>query len=633
MQLARVGPWAGLLAVIALSVLVDVWDLAQNGFGNLYYAAAARSMTESWHNFFFVSFDSGGFISVDKPPVFLWIDGLSVRLFGFSSWSLLLPTTLAGAAGVGVTWFVLRRYFGTLAATIAGVVLALTPVVVAINRLNQPEPFYILALLGAAACTLLSLERRRWWVWLVLAGILVGVAFNTKMLAGWIPGPALVLAIMAGTEGAGRNAWRQWLPRLAVLGVTTLAASGVWVVVVDTWPSDDRPYVGGSTNNSVQNLILGYNGFDRVEGDPNDPAAPPPNLVNPTPTSASDDNRGPGLLRMFDDDHGGQIGWFLPFALVGGFISLWHWRDHRLQRSVIVLWLAWAFLCGSVFSFTRGTYHPYYTSALGPAVGALTGIGVITLNQLAGRHRAWLVVACVLALLTLWVQLDVSGRQDEFYGWLRTPMVIAVLAGVAIALVTIWQERVPVLAGLVIALAGLLLTPAAWSIYETAHATSDPISPRAGPRTNEEVPLLRQPARERATLEMVDWLRERRDYGTVWDVVVTNGRDASLLMVSYDLSVMALGGFRGDDPTLTPAEFAEIVATGKVRYVLVTGRIGNQGALPSDGTELPKAGVLAVFPAVVAACEPVSERIAPIRVVERGYIYDCAGHEAELASR
>ncbi len=140
---------AGLFAAVALALTINVWDLSANGFGNLYYAAAARSMTESWHNFFFVAFDSGGFISVDKPPVFLWIDAISVELFGFSSWSLLLPTAIAGAAGVAATWFIVWRYFGARPATIAGVVLALSPIVVAINRLNQPEPFYVLALLAA----------------------------------------------------------------------------------------------------------------------------------------------------------------------------------------------------------------------------------------------------------------------------------------------------------------------------------------------------------------------------------------------------------------------------------------------------------------------------------------------------
>jgi 4-amino-4-deoxy-L-arabinose transferase-like glycosyltransferase len=629
---ARRGPLLACLAIIVLSLTISVWDLSENGFGNLYYAVAARSMSESWHNFFFASFDPSGFISVDKPPVFLWIDSLSVRQFGFSSWSLLLPTAIVGAAGAGVTWFIVWRYFGAVAATIAGLILALTPIVVAINRLNQPEPFYILALLGAAACTLVSLEQKRWWTWTVLAGVLVGVAFNIKMLAGWIPGPALALAIVVGVEGTWRSAWRDWLPRLVVLGAVTLAVSASWALVVDSSPADERPYVGGSTDNTVSDLVLGYNGFKRVEGDPTEPAPLPPHLVNPPEPNSASNNIGPGLLRMFDREHGGQIAWFLPFALVVGFVVLWHWRDDRLRRASVVLWLGWLLLYGLVFSFTRGTYHPYYTSALGPAIGALTGIGVVALGQLRRRHIGWLAVGAVLALLTLWVQIDVSGRQDGFYDWLRPVIAIAVVGGLVLAAASVWQHRVPLALGMAVALIGLLLMPAAWSLHETAFATSNPVSPRAGPRVVQEISPLRVPARESSTLEMVQWLLEHRQPGTLWDVVLTNAQDAAPLMLKYDLTVMALGGFRSSDPTLTPAQFADRVAAGEVRYVLVTGRIAAQAAALADNPDLPKAGVAAVWPAVVAACEPATDRIAPLRVVERGYIYDCAGHEAELAS-
>src|SRR5439155_7897269 len=147
-------------------------------------AAAVRSMTLSWKNFFFGAVDPGGFITVDKPPVFLWIDALSARILGYSSLSLLLPSALAGAATVALVWLIVRRHFGALAATIAGLVLALTPISVAVYRLNLPDPFYILALVGAAGALMLSLDRgRRWWAWTIGAGILVGIAFNTKMLA------------------------------------------------------------------------------------------------------------------------------------------------------------------------------------------------------------------------------------------------------------------------------------------------------------------------------------------------------------------------------------------------------------------------------------------------------------------
>ena len=259
--------FVALAGVVLLALALNAWGLSKAGYGNTYYAAAVRSMTMSWKNFFFGAFDPGGFITVDKPPAFLWVGALSARIFGYSTWSILLPSAIAGAASVGLLWLIVRRYFGSTAATIAGLVLALSPISVAVNRLNLPEPFLILALIGAAGAVLRSLESRRWWAWTALAGFLVGVAFNTKMLDAWIPGPALALALVVGVRTISRTSARQLLARLAVLGVVTLVVSASWMLVADAWPASARPYIGGSTDNTVLDLALGYNGFSRVDGD------------------------------------------------------------------------------------------------------------------------------------------------------------------------------------------------------------------------------------------------------------------------------------------------------------------------------------------------------------------------------
>jgi 4-amino-4-deoxy-L-arabinose transferase-like glycosyltransferase len=197
-----------LASVTALALVLYTWGLSKAGYGNTYYAAAVRSMTMSWKNFFFGAFDPGGFITVDKPPAFLWVDALSARIFGYSTWSILLPSAVAGAAAVALLWLIVRRYFGLTAATISAIALALSPISVAVNRLNLPEPFLILALLGAAGAVLQSVDSRRWWAWTALAGLLVGVAFNIKMLAGWIPGPALALAIIVALPVVSRTSLR-----------------------------------------------------------------------------------------------------------------------------------------------------------------------------------------------------------------------------------------------------------------------------------------------------------------------------------------------------------------------------------------------------------------------------------------
>jgi 4-amino-4-deoxy-L-arabinose transferase-like glycosyltransferase len=289
--------WSIFLGVTLLAFVLYAWALSSNGYGNTYYAAAVRSMTMSWKNFFFAAFDPGGFITVDKPPVFLWVGALSARVFGYSSWSILLPSAFAGAASVSLLWLIVRRWFGLAAATISALVLALTPISVAVNRLNLPEPFLILALIGAAGCVMQSIESKRWWAWTAGAGFLVGVAFNTKMLGAWIPGPAFALAIVVAVPVISRVTVKETLTRLAVLAIVTFAVSASWMMVVDAWPASARPYVGGSEDNTELDLVLGYNGFGRVDGEDQGPGGG----GNRPVVAGQPPNAGGGQAPRFDD--------------------------------------------------------------------------------------------------------------------------------------------------------------------------------------------------------------------------------------------------------------------------------------------------------------------------------------------
>jgi len=664
--------------------------LSNAGYGNTYYAAAVRSMAESWHNFFFAAFDPGGFISVDKPPVFLWIDALSARVFGYSSLSLLLPSAFAGAIAVALLWLIMRRYFGVAAATIAALVLALTPISVAVNRLNLPEPFLVLALIAAAGCILRSLESKRWLWWTIAAGLLVGVAFNVKMLVGWIPGPALALALVVGMRGAWWFAWREWAPRLAVYGGVALLASLSWALVVDAWPASERPYVGGSQDNTVSDLVLGYNGIGRVEGEVgpgagggrggapgfdgrqqtpgggNGPAgftrgnngqAPPNGNGAPTANAGANFNGAGGIiagdpdpLRMFDEANGGQIAWFLPFAAIGGFFSLWRWRNDNVLRASVALWLAWVVLFGGVFSYTQGIYHSYYTAALAPGVAALVGMTCVALPDLVHRHKAWLLAGLAIAALTLYTQLVVAGRFDGFFDWVAPLTVAAVLAGITLMAVSAWSGRIPAPAGLAVIVAGLLLIPGAWSGYEAVHASSNTTLPQAGPRAGGAASRSfgSQPF-DSGVAQLAEWLQANEDAGATWDLVVSSAQGASRLIAEHEMSVMAIGGFSGSDPSITATEFGEYVAAGEVRYVQVSNGgfggfgptgggpgglgLGGPGLVPGGqgiGGSLTTAGATAVMAAVQAVCERVTDNTLPAQY--RGSIYDCAGKSAELGA-
>ena len=628
----RVAQWLPLVGVVALSFALNAWSLSVAGYGNTFYAAAVRSMTLSWKNFFFGAFDPGGFITVDKPPVFLWVGALSARIFGYSTWSILLPSAVAGAASVGLLWLIVRRYFGVTAATIAGLVLALSPISVAVDRLNLPEPFLILALVGAAGAVLQSLESRRWIAWTALAGFLVGVAFNTKMLAAWIPGPAFALAIAFATPEISWPAARHLLARLAVLALVTLVVSASWMMVVDVWPAADRPYVGGSTNNTVLDLALNYNGIGRVEGEGQAVGRPPP------VRTAGPGLNGPGgifggfpsVLRMFDDANGAQIGWLLVFAIGGGFFALWSWRKDPRRRAFAALFLGWIFLYGGIFSYAQGIFHTYYTSAMAPGVAALVGVGTVGLANAVRRDRRWLLAAFALIAATMWTQLEIAYRTPEFYEWVRPLMVLVVLAGVFVVIALAVFRR-PVISGLAISVAGLLFLPAAWSVSATANASLNATLPQAGPQIGVAGGTFGSRAFDDGTAGLAAWLTSHDDGTTTWQLVVPSSQNGSRLIAQYGLSVMALGGFLGRDDTIAIPGFADLVAKGSVRYVLLSGGAGRGGGFGRGVPRGQVSGPNAVLSAVRAACTPVTDRTLPAN--DRSSLYDCAGRATALRAQ
>jgi 4-amino-4-deoxy-L-arabinose transferase-like glycosyltransferase len=316
----------------------------------------------------------------------------------------------------------------------------------------------------------------------------------------------------------------------------------------------------------------------------------------------------------------------------------------------VVLWLGWTLLFGGVFSYTQGIYHSYYTSALAPGIAALTGMSVVGAAGLVRRNRGWIVAAVALALVTLWVQWTVAGRFTGFFDWVRPLTVIVVLAGLA-AIVASLRWRYLVTPGLAVVVAGLLFIPGAWSGHETAHASLNTTLPQAGPRQGAAGRTFGSDAFDNGITQLAAWLRSRDDTGARWDLVTANSQNASTLIARHELSVMALGGFMGRDPTITVHDFAQLVAAGDVRYVLVSGGMGGPGrgvparTVPGNGRQpqgpaivVPPqapagqsttAGANSVLAAVRAVCAPVTDDRLPAQF--RNGIYDCAGKADTLA--
>ncbi len=446
-----------------------IWGLGQSGWANSFYSAAVQAGTKSWKAFFFGSSDASNFITVDKPPASLWVMELSARLFGVNAWSILVPQALEGVATVGLLFVTVRRWFTPGAALLAGVVLALTPVATLMFRFNNPDAMLTLVLTAAAYAAVRAIEGGR-TKWMVFAGALIGFGFITKMLQALILLPVLVLVyLFAGPPKLGRR-----IVQLIYTGVALLLSAGWWVAAVQLTPAADRPYVGGSTNNSELNLIFGYNGFGRLSG-------------NETGSvgghGAAGSMWGPtGWNRLFLSSMGGQISWLIPGSLIGLVAVLWLTRRAPRTdrvRAAFLIFGGWLLVTGAVFSFAHGIIHPYYTVALAPAIGALVGMGASTL----WRRRQEIVPRLALAVAILasiaWAFV-ILGWSPTWYPALRWVVLVAgVAAALAIALLP--RARGVLAAGIAgFGIASIIAAPAAYALNTAATPHSGAI-PSAGP--------------------------------------------------------------------------------------------------------------------------------------------------------
>ncbi len=454
--------------MLSLAAVLNVWALARNGWANDYYAAAVKSMSSSWHDFLFASLDKTGVMTVDKPPLALWVQALSVRVFGFHSLSILLPQALMGVASVALVYDLVRRRFGRAGAFVAALALALTPITVAISRHNNPDSLLVLCCVAALWCTVRALEDPR-MRWLVAAGVCVGLGFETKMLVALVVVPGIVAAwLWVAPAARGRlHALRQLLAG----GGALLAVGGAWPLLVELTPAADRPWISGTSDNRVLSLIFEYNGLGRVDGQAGGPGGTGGTMFGGTP----------GPLRLLNSALGGQAGWLLGFALVGGVALLAASRLRRADaRSGWLLALGGAFVTTAVlFSSASGIFHPYYVSLLAPFAAVLVGAGAA---QLTGAGRSARVLAPLAVLAGVIVELVVRADYPGQLPWL--PPVLIVVGALAVLALVAFSSRAVRMAAIGAALAALLAAPSVWAFDTLGHTTSGTF-PAGGPASVE----------------------------------------------------------------------------------------------------------------------------------------------------
>jgi 4-amino-4-deoxy-L-arabinose transferase-like glycosyltransferase len=679
--LAVRAPRPELLGLVAVAAALNLWALGQNGWANQYYSAAVRSMASSWHNFLFASLDPAGVMTVDKPPLALWVQALSVRVFGYHQLSVLVPQALMGVASVVLVYDLVRRRFGRIGGFVAGLALAVTPITVAISRHNNPDALLVLCCVAAIWCTVRALDSNPTHPgtrWLVLAGVCVGLGFETKMGVALtvVPGIAAAWLWMAPAARGRLHALRQLLAG----GAAMVLVGGAWPALVELTPAADRPWVSGTSDNSVLSLIFGYNGLGRVEGQTGGPAGGGSGLFGSTP----------GPLRLLNNALGGQAGWLLGFAVVSALGILMASRLRRSDaRTGWLIAVGGAFLVTAVlFSAAGGIFHPYYVSLLAPFIAALVGAGAAQLisGGLTARIAGPLAIVAGVA-----VELAVQGQYPGQLTWLVTVLVV-VGAFSALALAAFRSRRVRVVA-VSAAVGALLLAPSVWALDTLGHATSGtfpaggPASlagnggggfggfggraggqgPGAGAGAEPQLfgpgapagrtgagPGVRQGAGpppgiaggaggrfggagggpgaggafgggEASVTTAVSYVKQHGG-GTI---AVSSQSSAASAIIKSDVEVAGIGGFSGRESEVSTSWLAQEVGAGRIRWVLVNqGRTG--GTLPGD----TRTGSKTAMAAVAKACQPVT---LPASSTATGTgaastLYDCQGRAAALTS-
>ncbi|MBL8161704.1 MAG: glycosyltransferase family 39 protein [Anaerolineae bacterium] len=621
-------PLLALAMIMLLAAALNLINIEAVGDANTYYTAAVEAMLQSPSNFFFVAAEPGGSVTIDKPPLGLWLQAISAFFLGVNGFAVVLPQILAGIFSVPLLYILVKRWFGSRAGLIAALVMAIMPVSIAVQRNNTMDATLIFTLLLAAYAFIRATETGK-LKWLLIGGVLVGLGFNIKMLQAFLPLPAFyALYFLSASVG-----WRRKILHLALTTFVLLAVSLSWIIVVDLIPTDQRPYVGSSQSNSALELAVGYNGLQRLLGglgrggsnaqpftpgtttdgqpatpgtDANGQSITPPAGMTPPAGFAGGPPNGiagggmfggeigsAGVLRLFTQPLDNEIGWLLPFGLLSiGLLVLAGRPRLPLSREhqAVVLWGGWL-VTQVIFFSMAGFFHAYYLAMLTPPLAALVGIGLM---RIWGIHqqRKWLGIILLISTVgaSLVYQMTIAAGYTDTLPWLLIPAGILIIG----AIMLVAARELPrysrlAVAGFVCGLIALTSVPAVWAGASTLSSDANAMLPHAYEGNSARSERMSGSAQAGAfnrpdgmpgafggggvNTELIEYLQANTQ-GMRWMMAVGSSNEGASYVLETGRGVLYMGGFSGQDPVVDAESLQALVDSGELRYILSGGRRG-----------------------------------------------------------
>lgn len=562
--------WA-LGALMLAAGITYIWAVDRNGWANAYYSAAVQAGQYSSQAFLFASADWGNFITVDKPPLSLWVMGISVRMFGLNSWSLMVPQALMTLVSIFLLFRLMRRCFSFSSALLAAIVYAFAPITVLMARYNNPDPLMILLMVGALYAGVRATETGRFH-YILLAALLLVLGFLTKQLQAFLVLPAVAAAhfFYAPTP------WRKRISSLVIAGITLVLGSLLWPLFVDAMPHSSRPFIGGSNTNSMLELTLGYNGLDRITQHGDTPSAA---LIPDQFRSVGSDA---GVFRLFNTNYGQELGWLLLPALlacVGSIVFLLKGSYTSRQSILVCATNVWTITTFVMLSFMGDNFHSYYTSSLALPSALSIGVGVDLMRR-AVKTSPGRITLAIAVLTSIVFARGMWQLSSDYPEWLATTILLMGIGAAALLAVPAPRQWITDAAS-VLTISVLMIGPLFCSAL-TLQSPQEGSNPISGGLTKSPNTLSRflqgvkeqQPAWAtgiaiglKPSPTMTNLVREAPE-SCKWAAATYPGQTGAQYQLATGRAVMSIGGFAAVDPAPTLEQFQADVASGHICYLI-----------------------------------------------------------------